>query len=63
LPALGLREGVGRAYVTTSNGIYVINTATSRVVRFIPDSSDPQGVAVSPDASTLYVTNPDAGTL
>ena len=29
----------------------------------IPDSSDPQGIAVSPDGSTLHVTNPDAGTL
>ena len=41
----------------------VITTATSAVVRVIGDLDDPQGIAVSPDGSTLYVTNPDAGTL
>jgi hypothetical protein len=51
------------AYVTTETGIYVISTATSRVVRVIGDLNDPQGIAISPDGSTLYVTNPDAGTL
>jgi len=50
-----------RAYVTTSDGVYVINTATSRVVRVIGGLDDPQGIAVT--GSTLYVTSPDAGTL
>ena len=44
-------------------GIYVINTATSRVASVITDADDPQGIAISPSGSTLYVTNPDNGTL
>jgi len=53
------------AYVTTETGIYEISTATSQVVRVIPDSADggPQGITVSPNGATLYVTNPDAGTV
>ena len=53
------------AWVTTETGIYEISTATSRVVRVIPDSAHngPQGIAISPNGATLYVTNPDAGTL
>jgi YVTN family beta-propeller protein len=53
------------AYVTTETGIYEISTATSRVVRVIPDfaSGGPQGITVSPNGATLYVTNPDAGTV
>jgi YVTN family beta-propeller protein len=51
------------AYVTAETGIYEIDTATSRVVRVIPDFAGPQGIAVSPDGSTLYVTNNDAGTV
>jgi YVTN family beta-propeller protein len=54
------------AWVTTEDGIFEISTATSRVIRVIPDSNDgsgPQGITVSPDGSTLYVTNNDEGTL
>jgi YVTN family beta-propeller protein len=54
------------AYVTTETGIYEISTATSRVVRVIPDFASgggPQGITVSPNGATLYVTNPDAGTV
>jgi len=54
------------AYVTTEAGIYVISTATNRVVRVIPEAGatdGPQGIAVSPNGATLYVTDPDAGTV
>jgi YVTN family beta-propeller protein len=54
------------AYVTSQTGIYEISTATSRVIRVIPEAiatNGPQGIALSPDGSTLYVTNPDAGTV
>ena len=54
------------AYVTTETGIYEISTATSRVVRVIPEAgatNGPQGIALSPNGATLYVTNPDAGTV
>jgi YVTN family beta-propeller protein len=51
------------AYVSTEHGIYVIDVATSAVIRVIPDRQGPQGMAVSADGRTLYVTNPDAGTL
>jgi YVTN family beta-propeller protein len=45
------------AYVTTSIGLLVINTATLQVVDVIPGLGDPEDVAVSPDGRTLYVTN------
>jgi YVTN family beta-propeller protein len=45
------------AYVTTSGGLLVINTATLQVVDTIPGLGDPEDVAVSPDGRTLYVTN------
>jgi YVTN family beta-propeller protein len=45
------------AYVTTSSGLLVINTATLQVVDTIPGLGDPEDVAVSPDGRTLYVTN------
>jgi YVTN family beta-propeller protein len=52
------------AYVTTETSIAVISTATGKVVRVIPDrAGSPQGIAVSPDGKTLYVSNPDAGTV
>jgi YVTN family beta-propeller protein len=45
------------AYVTTSRGLLVINTATRQVVDTIPGLGDPEDVAVSPDGNTVYVTN------
>jgi YVTN family beta-propeller protein len=52
-----------RAYVSTERGIDVIDVATSSVIRVIPDPLGPQGLAVSADGRTLYVTNPGSGTL
>jgi YVTN family beta-propeller protein len=45
------------AYVTTSDGLWVFNTATHQVVTVIHGLGDPEDVAVSPDGSTVYVTN------
>jgi len=45
------------AYVTTGQGVYVINTANLHVVTVIHGLGDPEGVAVSPDGKTVYVTN------
>jgi len=44
------------AYVTTSQGLYVIKTATLKVVAVIPGLGNPEGVAVAPNG-TVYVTN------
>jgi YVTN family beta-propeller protein len=44
------------AYVTTSVGLYIINTATVRVTGLIPGLGDPEGVTVAPNG-TVYVTN------
>lgn len=49
-----------RAYVSTETGVAVIDTASGQVIRTIPDPAGPQGIAVSPDGKTLYVTNPNA---
>jgi YVTN family beta-propeller protein len=55
------------AYVTTQDGIYVIDVASSSVVRVFrapfDDRQGPQGIAVSADGKTLYVTYPGAGSL
>ena len=45
------------AYVTTGAGLYVISTATVKVIGFVPGLGDPEGVAVSPDGKSVYVTN------
>jgi YVTN family beta-propeller protein len=47
----------GTAYVTTGIGVFVINTATHRVVTLIGGLGNPEGVTVSPDGKTVYVTN------
>ena len=44
------------AYVTTSAGVIVYNTATRRVSALIPGLGDPEGVTVAPNG-TVYVTN------
>jgi YVTN family beta-propeller protein len=45
------------AYVTTSEGVYVIKTANLHVVAVIGGLGNPEGVAVSRDGKTVYVTN------
>jgi outer membrane autotransporter protein len=50
------------AYVTGGpNGVAVINTGTNTVVTTITAGNSPAGVAVSPDATRLYVTNAGSG--
>jgi YVTN family beta-propeller protein len=46
----------GTAYVTTSVGVLVYNTASDRLVTLIPGLGDPEGVTVAPNG-TVYVTN------
>jgi DNA-binding beta-propeller fold protein YncE len=41
----------------------VINTATNTITATIPVGSSPDGVAVSPDGTHLYVTNFDDNTV
>ena len=57
----------GYAYVTTQDGIYVIDVASSSVARVFraprSDPQGPQGIAVSADGKTLYVTYPAANTV
>jgi YVTN family beta-propeller protein len=50
------------AYVTTESGVTFVSTAASSAVRRI-HLPDPQGIAVSPDGSTLYVTSPATDTV
>ncbi len=45
------------AYVTSGDGLLVIDTATLKVVDVIRHLGSAQGVAVSPDGSTVYVTS------
>jgi YVTN family beta-propeller protein len=46
----------GTAYVTTGIGLYVINTATHRIVTVVGGLGNPEGVTVAPNG-TVYVTN------
>ena len=45
------------AYVTTGLGVFVINTATHRVITLIGGLGNPEGITVSRDGKTVYVTN------
>jgi YVTN family beta-propeller protein len=54
--AIAFSPSGGTAYVTTSVGVIVFNTATDRVSGLIPGLGDPQGVTVAPNG-TVYVTN------
>ena len=44
-----------------SDSLQVINTATQSVVQTVAMTQDPQGMAISPNGSTLYVANNVAG--
>jgi YVTN family beta-propeller protein len=48
-----------RAYVATSDGVSVIDTAARTVPRTIAFPGSPEGVAVSPDSQRVYVTTLD----
>jgi YVTN family beta-propeller protein len=54
--AIAFSPSGSSAYVTTSAGVIVYNTATRRVSGLIPGLGDPQGVTVAPNG-TVYVTN------
>jgi sugar lactone lactonase YvrE len=47
--------------VTTASGLWVFDTATEHVTKVIGGLGDPNGIAVSPDGSTVYVTNTLSG--
>jgi len=55
-------EAVPFAYVINrnSNDVSVINTATNTVIATIPVGALPQGIAVTPDGSEVYVSHADA---
>jgi YVTN family beta-propeller protein len=61
-PALASAGRGFTAYVagTGPHGNYVtpVNTATNRPGKPIKVGADPQGIAVTPDGKTVYVTNP-----
>jgi YVTN family beta-propeller protein len=47
--------------VTTADELLIYSTATDRLVNRIGNLGDPHGVVVSPDGSTVYVTNTERG--
>ena len=53
------------AYITNGGGntVSVIDTATNTVVSTIPVGTCPQGVAVNPAGTRVYVTNDGSGCL
>jgi YVTN family beta-propeller protein len=55
--AIAFSPSGATAYVTTAEGLVVINTATVKVTGLVPGLGDPEGVAVSPDGKSVYVTN------
>jgi len=59
--AIAFSPSGATAYVTTGDGLYVISTATLKVVTVIGGLGDPEGAAVSPDGKTVYVTNTARG--
>ena len=53
-PAYGL---AGRKQETSGNYVYRFNFVTKTVTAVVTDMSDPNGLCLSPDESTLYVAN------
>ena len=47
----------GRAYVVTSQGLWIYDTATGRVAGEVRGLGDPRGEAIAPDGRTVYVTD------
>ena len=45
------------AYITCASGVYVIDTVINNVTARISAGDNPEGVAVSPDGTKVYVTN------
>ncbi|MEO6852127.1 MAG: beta-propeller fold lactonase family protein, partial [Mucilaginibacter sp.] len=54
---------VSYAYITelNNNAVAVINTLTNKIATTIPVGIGPQGVAVSPDGSRIYISNSNSG--
>src|SRR5438105_1116204 len=68
LPLLLLASSISAApfaYITNggSNSVSVIDTATNRVVATIPFGSNPRGLAIDSNGSSVYVTNFGSGTV
>ncbi len=55
----GLAYAQGRAYVSNfgSDSVSVIDTASTRVVATVGVGSQPQGLAITPDGTRVYVAN------
>jgi YVTN family beta-propeller protein len=49
------------AYVTTSQGVDVVNVASESVITVLRQFIDPHGVAVSPNGREVYVTDAQSG--
>jgi YVTN family beta-propeller protein len=61
---LGVAPDGGRVYATTAGGhVVVIATANDQIVDSAQVGSAANGVAFSPDGSTVYISSRDAGTV
>jgi len=61
---LGVAPDGGRVYATTAGGhVYAIATASNQIVASAQVGTASNGVALSPDGSTVYVSSRDAGTV
>lgn len=52
-----------RAYVTTGDGLAIINLEGSKLMATVPLGADPQGVAVNPSTGRVYVALSGEGSL
>lgn len=55
--------GGGELLAPTPTGVDVINTARNKVLKTIPDPSDPYLVVMAPNGKTAYAVNRSAGTV